>query len=335
MIGDLTPPLAASLGVQAPQPPMSAAEQLVVRLEDRQAFFRLRHSRLSLLRQHDENFSLWLKELADDDELWPTACGLAPSLAWPFFACWRQEQRPPTACMLLLAEFGDVALDERASADERALVSAWHGDFAPLLSIAPSTSRARLARLVHVAQSHGFGPYYDWAETRPVVELTDFYWVGAAAPQHELPALLDVTERCLGAAAAVRVAAGSCWAQALPWLTEQLHSMSVRGQAYLAIEALLGPELMLELLPAVVLQDEQPWLDEGTVLLLHRQITSRWLRRLPDQLLQGLPVCQQNLSLLRHEGLGWTRDLAAAQQWLRCPPLCWLPAARWQGRHRP
>ncbi len=334
MIGDLTPPLAAPLHLQGPQPPMSVAEQLVVRLEDRQALLALRHSRLSLLRQYDENFSQWLKEHVDDDELWLAACGLPPSLAWPFFACWQGQQPPPATCMLLLAEFGDVALDGRASVDERALVSAWHGDFAPLLSVAPSTNRAQLARLVHVAQSCGFGSYCRWAETRPVVELTDFYWVGAAAQKYELPALLDITERCLGEASAIRVAAGSCWTRALPWLTEQLQSMSVRGQAYLAIEALLGAELMLELLPAVVLQDEQPWLDDGTVHLLRRQINSRWLRRLPDQLLQGLPVCQQNLSLLRNEGFGWTRDIAAAQQWLRCPPLCWLPAARWQGLKR-
>lgn len=331
MFGDLTPPLIAPLHAMDLLPPISPAEQLVMRLEDRQAFFVQRHCRLSLLRQRDENLCQWIKEHQDGNELWSIACGLVPQLAWPFFACLRQQQRPPATCMLLLAEFAGMALDERACADERALVRAWHGDFDALLNATPGASRARLARLVHSAPLSIYGPYRAWVEAKPAVEHSDLCWMGAATQKSELPAVLDITERCLGEAAAVRLAAASCWSRALPWLVEQLPSMSVRGPAYLAIEAMLGPELMLELLPAVVLQDEQPWLDDDTVLLLRRQINARWLRRLPDQLLQGLPVCQQNLSLLRHDGWGWTRDIAAAQQWLRCPTLCWLPAASWQG----
>lgn len=331
MFGDLPPPSMAPSYVQQQPHSLSLAEQLVVRLEDRQAFFTLRHGRLSLLRQYDENFSQWLKENAESDELWDIACGLAPQLAWPFFICRRQRQRPPATVMLALAEFAGIALDERAHADERALVSAWRGDFGLLLSRTPELSRARLARLARSEAGYLHGAYRSWVEAMPVVALADFYWIGAAAQKAELLALLDITECYLGEAAAIRLAAGSGWSCALPWLVERLPGMGVRAQAYLAIEAMLGPELMLELLPAVVLQDEKPWLDEDTLVLLRRQINSRWLRRLPEQLLQGLPLCQQNLSLLCKEGLGWTRDIAAAQQWLRCPPLCWLPAARWQG----
>lgn len=332
-------PLAAPTEATAPLyamtlPMMPAAEQLVVRLEARQAFGGLRQSYVSQLRQYDENFSQWVNEHEGAADLWAIACGLAPSLAWPFFACSQQAIAAPTACLLLLAELASVPLDDRASVDEQALVSAWRGELLPLLSLTPSTSRAQLARHLHLAPSNGFNFYERWANARPAVELTDFYWLGAAATAQDLPTLLAITVRNFGTAATIRVAAGSCYSQALPWLAEQLQSMAVRGQAYLAVEALLGPTLMLELLPELVLRDVEPWQDEGTVQLLVRQINKRWLQHLPEQLLHGLPLCQYNLSALRHNGAGWVSDIAAAQQWLRSPPLGWQPAARWQARTR-